>query len=237
MPSLRVFILLSVLLLSAEASSGSEADRLIAENSLLKAELQLAKSSQIYFIFDLGAKKITIKARGILLKELPVETYSQWGIPVQPKPLPLLGKTAMVKPERKEIKPKAEGSESAPEPEVLQLEDMPVRYQLKFDDGIQISVRPESTGMLSTLVNLAASLNSYLITRPLGILRNGLRQQSFTEIIVGLNENDARSLYWSFQEGFQCIIIWSDSSAEPLPQGPGNSWEVEGPLPIVIPTF
>lgn len=213
MPSLRVFILLSVLLLSAEASSGSEADRLIAENSLLKAELQLAKSSQIYFIFDLGAKKITIKARGILLKELPVETYSQWGIPVQPKPLPLLGKTAMVKPERKEIKPKAEGSESAPEPEVLQLEDMPVRYQLKFDDGIRISLKPRSTGMISTLFNLVASLKSYLITRPLGTLWNGLCRQSFTEIVLVLDDNDVRSLYWSFQEGFQCIIVWNNLSA------------------------
>jgi hypothetical protein len=223
MHSLRAFILISIILFSAEASPVSEADRLMEENSLLKAEVQLARSSKIYVIFDLAAKKILMKAKGILLKELPVESYSQWGTPVRPKPLPLLGKTALVKPERKEIKPKTEGAENASEPEILQLEDMPVRYQLKFDDGIQISVKPKSTGMVSTLFNLAASLKSYLITRPMGILWNGLRRQSFTEIVVDLNENDARSLYWSFQEGFQCIILWSDSSAQPLPHRSGNS--------------
>ncbi|MCX5914318.1 MAG: hypothetical protein NTV04_20590 [Deltaproteobacteria bacterium] len=178
-----------------------------------------------------------MKAKGILLKELPVESYSQWGTPVRLKPLPLLGKTALVKPERKEIKPKADGEENASEPEVLQLEDMPVRYQLKFDDGIQISVKPKSTGMVSTLFNLAASLKSCLITRPMGILWNGLRRQSFTEIVVALNENDARSLYWSFQEGFQCIVIWSDSSAEPHPQEVGHSGENRSRLPIDFETF
>jgi len=118
-----------------------------------------------------------------------------------------------VKPERKEIKPKTEDSETASEPEVLQLEDMPVRYHLKFDDGIRISVKPRSTGTISTLFNLVASLKSYLITRPLGTLWNGLRRHSFTEIVLVLDENDVRSLYWSFQEGFQCIIIWNNLSA------------------------
>jgi hypothetical protein len=209
MHSLRTFILLSIILLSVEASSVSEADRLMEENSLLKAEVQLAKSSKIYVIFDLATKKITIKAKGIVLKELPVESYTQWGTPIRPRPLALLGKTALVKPERKEIKPKTADAEDASEPEVLQLEDMPLRYQLKFDDGIQISVKPKSAGMIPTLFNLVASLKSYLITRPMGTLLSGLRRQSFTEIVLVLNENDARSLYWSFQEGFQCII-WSE---------------------------
>jgi len=213
MHSLRAFILLSIILLTVEPSPGSEADRLMEENSTLKAEVQLAKSSKIYVLFDLPAKKISMKARGILLKELAVESCSQWGAPVQPRPLPLLGKTALVKPEKKEIKPKIEAAENALEPEVLQLEDMPVRYHLKFDDGIQISVKPKSAGMISTLFNLAASLHSCLITRPMGALWRGLRGQSFTEIVVELSENDARSLYWSFPEGFQGMIIWSDSSA------------------------
>jgi hypothetical protein len=234
---LRALVLLSILLLSVEASSASEADRLIDENSLLKAELQLAGSSKIYVLLDLPGKKMAMKAKGILLKELPVESYSQWGTPVLPKPLPLLGKTALGKPERKEIKPRAEDAEKASEPDVLKLEDMPVRYQLQFDDRIQISVKPKSTGMISTVFNLAASLNSYLITRPMGALWNGLHRQSFTEIAVVLDENDARSLYWSFHEGFQGIVIWSDSSAETLPQGSGPSGENGSPLPIAIETF
>jgi hypothetical protein len=215
MHSLRVFILLSIILLSIEASSMSEADRLMEENSLLKAELQLAKSSKLYIVFDLPAKRISIKAKGILLKELPVESYTLWGTPVRPTSLSLLRKTALVKPERKEIIPKTEDTEKAEEasePEVIQLQDMPLRYELKFDDGIEISVKPTSAGVISTLFNLVASLKSYLLTRPLGTLWNGLHRQNFTEIVLVLDENDARSLYWSFQEGFQCIF-WSDSPA------------------------
>ena len=206
MHSLIALILLPILLASVEAYPASEADRLINENSLMKAEFQLAKSSKIYVIFDLEAEMITIKAKGIVLKELPVESYSQWGTPVRPSPLPLLRKTALVIPERKEIIPKTNDTEDASEPKVLQLEDMPLRYHLEFDDGIQISVKPKSTGVISTLFNLIASLKSYLITRPFGTLWNGLRRRSFTEIVLVLSEHDARTLYWSFQEGFQCII-------------------------------
>jgi hypothetical protein len=236
-PSLRALVLVFILLLSVEASSASEADRLIDENSLLKAELQLAGSSKIYVLLDLPGKKMEMKAKGILLKELPVESYSQWGTPVPPRPLPLLRKTALVKPERKEIKPGTEDAGKASEPEVLKLEDMPVRYQLQFDDRIQISVKPKSTGMISTVFNLAASLKSCLITRPMGTLWNGLHRQSFTEIAVVLDENDARSLYWSFHEGFQCIVIWNDSGAETLPQGSPLSGEDRSPPPIAIETF
>jgi hypothetical protein len=215
MHSLRAFILLLILFASTEVSSGPEADRLLEENSLLKAEVQLAKLPKIYVIFDLAAKNIAIKARGILLKELPVESYSRWGTPVPPRSLRLLSKTALVKPERKEIIPKAEGTEDTEdisEPVALQLEDMPLRYELILDQGIQISVKPRSTGVISTLFNLVASLKSYLMTRPLRTLWNALRGKSFTEIVLVMDENDARSLYWSFQEGFQCII-WTDPPA------------------------
>ena len=114
-----------------------------------------------------------------------------------------------MKPERKEIKPKTDDQEDSSEAEALQLEDMPARYRLNLNAGIQLYVRPTSTGILSTLVNMAASLKSYLIIRPLRMLWNGLRRQSFTEIVIYLSDMDARSLYWSFQEGIQCII-WSE---------------------------
>jgi hypothetical protein len=217
MHSFKILILLSLLLVSVEAYPAPEADSLIHENDLLKAELQLAKSSKIYIILDLEARKVVIKSRGVVLKELLVDSYSQWGTPVRPRPLPLLRKTALVIPERKEIIPSTQDSEDPSEPQVLQLDDMPLRYELEFDDGIQISVKPKSTGVISAVFNLIASLKSYLITRPFGSLWNGLRRKSFTEIILSLSENDARMLYWSFQEGFQCII-WSEPPAWPLPQ-------------------
>jgi hypothetical protein len=43
----------------------------------------------------------------------------------------------------------------------------------------------------------------------LGTLWYALRGESFTEIVIYLSENDARSLYWAFQEGYGCVI-WSE---------------------------
>jgi hypothetical protein len=206
---LRTLVLLSFLLLGCEPAPVSETGRLTKENSFLKAELQLAKSPKVYAIFDLGGKRIMLKAKDVVLKEFPVESCTQWGAWVRPKPLALLGKTALLKPGRKEIKPKTDDEEDTSEPLALQLDDMPVRYRLKFDDGIRIYVRPKSVGVITTLINLLSSLKSVLVIRPLGTLWNGLHRENFTEIAVYLDEKDARSLYWSFQEGFYGII-WGE---------------------------
>ncbi len=202
----RIFAFLTLLSLSVHAASFPEADRLMKENSFLKSEHQLAETSQVYFVFDLTGRKIQIKAKGVVLKELPVESYTLWGAPIQPKPLTLLRKGAIIKPGRAEIKPKKEGEEGTSELLALQLEDMPVRYRLNFDGGIRLFVRPKSTGVTSTLLNVFASLKSYLVARPLGALWNGLRRENYTEVVIYLDEKDAKSLYWSFQEGFWCII-------------------------------
>ena len=209
MQFLKALFLLSLLVVGCEAPRVSESDRLAKENSFLKAEVELAKSPKIYAIFDLGAKMITLKAKGVALKEFPMESCSHWGAPVSAKPHPLLGKTALLKPRRKEIKPKTDEEENASEPQAWQLDDMPARYRLTFDDGIRIYVRPRSVGVITTLVNLLSLVKSSLVTRPLGTLWNGLRRESFTEMAVHLSEKDARSLYWSFEEGFQCVI-WSE---------------------------
>jgi len=207
MRALRFLILLSIFSLSAEVAPASEEIRLVGKNSLWRSEYQLAKTPQIYFIFELIEKKILIKARGVVLKELPIESCALWGAPLQPTPLPLLSKSAIIRPKRTEIKPIQKNDEENPSAlHALQVEDMPARYRLNFDGGIRLYVRPKSGGVLLTFFNLFSSLKSYLVTRPFGLLWNGLHGENFTEIVVYLKEKEARSLYWAFQEGFFCII-------------------------------
>ncbi len=203
---LRVLLLLPLLLLSCKAPPVSETDRLAKENSVLRAEAQAAKSSKSYVVFDLESKKIMVKAKGVVLKEFPVESCTQWGTAVRPRLLPLLSRTALLKPGRKEIKPKTDEEEETAEPPALQLADMPVRYLLKFDDNIRIYVRPKSVGVVPTLLNLLSSLKSIFMIRPLGSLWYGLHHKPFTEIVVYLDERDARALYWSFEEGLYGIL-------------------------------
>ena len=189
-----------------EAAPLPELDRLVRENNLLKSENQLAKTPQVYVLFNLVEKKIFIKARGTVLKELSIDSLRTWGASIQVKPMTLLKKDALIEPERKEIKPAKEGEETTSELQALQVGDMPARYRLSLDDTIRLYVRPKAEGTLSTLLNVLSSLKSYLIIRPLGTLWYALRGESFTEIVIYLSENDARSLYWAFQEGYGCVI-------------------------------
>ena len=205
----KLLLLCLFLAQGVEAAPLPELDRLVRENNLLKSEQQLAKTPQVYVLFNLVEKKIFIKARGTVLKELSIDSLRTWGASIQVKPMTLLKKDALIEPERKEIKPAKEGEETTSELQALQVGDMPARYRLSLDDTLRLYVRPKAEGTLSTLLNVLSSLKSYLIIKPLGTLWYALRGESFTEIVIYLSENDARSLYWAFQEGYGCVI-WSE---------------------------
>jgi hypothetical protein len=202
---LLLFIIFSV---SAGAASPAGEDRAGGRNSLWQSEVQLARTPQIYLLFALADNKIWVKARGIVLREMPVASCSVWGTPVPPNPLVLLSKSAIRKPQRTEIKPAPKEEQDTSAPPAIQVEDMPARYRLNFAGGIRIYVRPVSAGVLSTVLNLFAGLKSFFATRPIGFLWNQIHGESFTEIAVQVSERDAQSLYWAFQEGSSCII-WS----------------------------
>ena len=205
----RLLFLSLFLTLGVEAAPAAELDQLTRENNLLKSEHQFAKAPHVYVLFDLVEKKIFIKVRGTVLKELPITSLKIWGAPISVKPMTLLKKDAFIEPGRKEIKPAKEGEETTSELQALQVGDMPARYRLSLDGNIWLYVRPSAEGTLSTLLNILSSLKSYLIIKPLGTLWHVLRGGSFTEIVVYVSENDARSLYWTFQEGYGCVI-WSE---------------------------
>lgn len=205
MPLLKFIFLLIVLSFSAEATSVHERDRLIWENKLLKSELQLATNPQIYAIFDLREKKIQIKARGTVLKELSIECFKLWGASIQPEPMTVVGKSSFFKPKRTKIKPKKNNEEITSELHALEIDDMPVRYRLNFGDCIWLYIRPKPDGIISGLFNISFYLKSF-ISRPMITIWNTLRQKTFTEIDIYLSEKDSKFLFWALPEGLQCII-------------------------------
>jgi hypothetical protein len=205
MLSLKFILLLAVLSLSAEPAPVPEMDRLIRESRLLKSEHQLARMPQIYVIFDLMEKKIRIKARGAVLKELSVEYFNLWGAPIEPKTFTLVKKTAFFKPKKTKIKPK-KNDEGTIEPHTLEVGDMPVRYRLNFDGCVWLYVRSKPEGVISGLLTIFSHLKASVITRPIGTLWNALRRQTFSEIDIYLTEKDAKSLYWALPEGLRCVI-------------------------------
>lgn len=202
--SIRFLLLFIFLIPFSERAFAIDIDTLTKENRLLKSELQLARKSDIYFIFNLIEKKVQFKAKGLVLKEFPIEEIKPWGSSVKPEPHKLIKKSALLKPKRSKIKPMKDDGDSF-ELNALELEDMPSRYCLTFEDDLRLYVRPKPKGVFSKIFYGTTMLKPY-ISRPVLSLWNKLRGKTFTEIDIFLNKKDARSLYWSFTEGLSCII-------------------------------
>lgn len=202
---LRLLVTLMILSFSAEAVSLPETNKILMEKRFLESELRLAKRPDIYIILNFMEKRIQIKAKAIVLKEVPIEKAVLWGAPVQPNPLTLIKKNVFIKPGRSKIRPRKSDEDSKSQINAFEVEDMPVRYRLTFNDNIWLYVRPKPEGFFSALLNLLSSLKAFII-RPIAIISSSLTRDSFSEIDIYLNEKDAKFLYWASPESLQWII-------------------------------
>jgi hypothetical protein len=200
----RLICLLIALLISAGAECG-EKEKAKREHELLKSELKLACEPNIYFIFDLGNRKIYFKARGAILRDLRIEDVKLWGDTVAAKPHSLLKKSTFLEPRRSRIRKGDGTADDEFKVDALELEDMPLHYTLYMDDGISIFVRPKSEGLFSWLCNIGYLIKRY-VSRPLFAVLNTLRGKPFTAIDIVLDKKDAQALYWTFSEGSEGII-------------------------------
>ncbi len=205
MKCLRWIPLLLILLPNGTAAS-ERRETLKHENQLLETELRIAQSPQIYVVFDLGGKKICLKARGLVLKEIGIETFRVWGNLPSVKAGALIRKSALFSPRRVLVNPKTGDSEEQSSLETLELKDMPTHHALLLEGNISISVRPKPTHLLSRLWSIRYPIQWYL-SRPLLTVWNALRGRPFASIEIVLLEGDARSLYWSFLEGMKAIVF------------------------------
>lgn len=183
----------------------------------LESELRLAKKPHIYFLFDLKNKKISLKSKGMVLKEMNIDSIKFWGHPVDSKPCTLLEKSSLFKPKRVTIDPSknkeketntTDGGGSF-EIEALELKDMPTSYSLVFQDGISVSIRPKATGFFSSLYSAVHYCNWY-ISRPLHTVWNAIKNKPFTAIYLTVDKKDAQAVYWSLTEHSESIIYNPD---------------------------
>jgi hypothetical protein len=202
-------------------------------NSSPEEEFNLAKTPSFYFLIDLGAKKVDLKARGFVLREWQVLSARVWGKRVPLGSIRLLRKTSLFAPQRKKIVPgSAESTEPfnpKPKPEskagqikkkeeatfelqALELKDMPKTYRLQLEGAIGIEIRSKQKGFSKSLQRAWDSLRWYTFY-PLRTLWSSLKKRSFTEIEIMLeNEQEAEALYWVLLEGQRAIIRATPSS-------------------------
>jgi len=208
-------------LLLPASSQADDVKSLEAVNKRLRAEYELAASQQIYFMFDLQMSLVQFKSSGISVAELPLHSVRAWGPIATDKVRTVASKHSFFTPEREVLKPpspeesgKAEvkteaNTKSDPkkfELAALELSDMPTSFQLRFDDGLRITVRPDAEGFFSRLWG-ALGKGFWYLSRPLLTLWHYFHEQSHIEILLTMPPKDAQLLYWSLTEGSSCLIV------------------------------
>jgi len=196
-------------------SIGQKIRDLKDENSLLEAELRLASQGESYIILDLRTEsdsvpvRITLKNRGIVLREFDVEKirYRRTkGLVIEP--IPLVKKMAFFHPKRKEIKPHKpeDGADRISQVDFLELKDIPSNYTLSFGRGLFISTTGQPKGLISRFIHLIRSTLIH-IRYSLTIVWNHLWNNELAIIEIKMGKEDAQALYWSLEEGMSIVVM------------------------------
>jgi len=214
------------LLLWVPAAAADELAELAQTNRLLQAEYELAKSQQLYFIFDLQAAQILFKVSGVSVARLPILSLRSWGRPADGIAYTLVKRTARKEPTREQIAipdgkeaekpaaapapPKPGEAPKAPELQALEIGDMPTEYTLQLNDGTLLTVRSTLAENADFKEKLRYNYAKYswFITRPLISVWQHRHGNTYNEMLLTLPEREARMLYWSFQEGARCLVHW-----------------------------
>jgi hypothetical protein len=197
--------LLALLLIAAAgpARAAEDAQALWRENRRLAAEAALAATPKPYFVLDLERRRVALKARGMVLFEVPVDESGFWGR------RPVIGSTAIERRDalaRPAIRPGEEKTQETLDEQILELADMPTQYRLHLAGDVEVEILPLAEGRWPIL-RQRARVWRWRLTRPLVTLRQRRERHEVTTILLVLRPDDARRLYWSFFEGLDGILI------------------------------
>jgi hypothetical protein len=200
-------------------AAGADKAGLAKKQQALNAEYSLAKEANFYFVFDVPGRKLELRVRGMALRAWPLRSIRFWGEPHFSGSVELARKTALKAPERIVIKP---GETEAPAPapaakpgataaefelEALELRDMPKRFQLGFDNGLNVTIKAKDGGSRGLGGTLRDAWHWY-IDLPLRNLFGAKEGQAVSELeLVFEDEKDAQSIYWHFFDGIKGIIL------------------------------
>ncbi len=201
----KFFFLLALLSISSLVP-GKEIISPGIKNILLKEELTLARASSCYFIIDLQARMIRLKARGKTLREWKIDGLRRWGDAVPLQAVTLMKKSALFAPERKKIKPGSNRQGETFELEVLELKDMPSSFSLFMNRGLHVYIRPKPDNFFSRALEVSRFLRWYTWI-PLKNLWSEVKKKPLSALDIEVSSRkEAKSIYWALLEGFKGLI-------------------------------
>jgi hypothetical protein len=201
-------------------------DNLTIENTLLRAEYDVARKGQVYLYLDLAKKQFDIRANGMTVANIGISEIRPWG-PLPEPGLHLIADKDRV-PEREKIKiPPPEGEAVAIKPlvppppvdpaappvvkkfevQATEVTDMPINYSLMLEGGGILVIRsfPVATGWKEKLTQRFEK-PLWRVSRALHATLQHYRQEPFTELMLILSPDDAQRLYWALPVGSALLI-------------------------------
>lgn len=225
---MRHFILLLLLtsLLGGLAAPARALDNLTVENTLLRAEYDLARKGQVYLFLDLAKKQFAIRASGMTIATIAIDEIRPWG-PLPEPGLHLIADKDRV-PEREKIKIPPPGGEevttkpAVPTPPVdpaappavkkfevqaTEVTDMPSSYSLLLEGGGVLVIKsfPPATDWKGKMAQRFEK-PLWKITHAFKATSSHYKKQPFAELMLILSPHDAQRLYWALPVGSALLI-------------------------------
>lgn len=227
---MRNFITLLLLLGSLLGSVSSQVHALegnpAIENTLLRAEYEIARKGQIYLYLNFEKKIFEIRSSGITVSTIPISDIRPWG-PLPEPGLHLIADKDRV-PEREKIQippPGGETSTPAPAPpppppdptappvvkkfdvQATEVTDMPSSYTLRLEGGGTITIKSFQEA-LTWKEKMAQRYERPLwkISHALQASLSHYKGKNFSELLLILSHHDAQRLYWALPVGSALLI-------------------------------
>jgi hypothetical protein len=219
--SFYIICLLAPVILTLSDAEAGVSER----NTFLTQMLSLAEKPKPYFLINMGENKIQLTAKGIVLKEwtadkirftrgyLPIQTFTLEKKNIRLADLrhaePIEKDDASANTDVINTNDNKSVNNGAPDikkdsgykpPPALDIEDMPTDYQLFLKGGTSINV-------VSQAESYKSIMKRYLIKPILALWPSSKKDDTSKIEIFFKDMTNSRTLFWSFTEGTECVIL------------------------------
>jgi hypothetical protein len=181
----------------------------------LEEEIRLAKTPAVYMVVDSGAGTISLKMKGMALKTWTAARMTSWGRPVGTAALKVERRSGWSAQDRINLTPgkkkeEKAGAKKKPKDigdDVLELDDMPVRFRFTLEKGARLTVRAKPAGIVGRAAYAVAGLGRSL-GRSMRLIGAAVSRRSLSEMRIILdNPKDAQEIFWAVPENTIILFI------------------------------
>lgn len=201
-------------------------DRLTVENTMLRAEYDLARKGQVYLYLNMSKKEFEVRSSGMTIATIAITEIRPWG-PIPSPGLHLIVDKDRV-PEREKIQiPPPGGEENAPKPvtppppvdpaappvvkkfdvQATEVTDMPTSYSLSLEGGGLLAIKsfPEVKTWKEKMTRRFEK-EIWEFSHALQTVKQHQKKKNYSELTLILTPQDAQRLYWALPVGSALLI-------------------------------